>query len=71
MSEYQYKDQNAGTEPSDLSKESALHQASGLPNTEGAPQTTLQEVLARSGPIVSGSRRSVSRTTSLNSAVHP
>ena len=47
MSDYQYKDQNAGTEPSDLSKESALHQASGLPNTEGAPQATLHEVLAK------------------------
>src|ERR1700685_968232 len=47
MSEYQYKDQNAGTEPRDLSKVSALPQASGLPNAEGAPQTALQEVLAK------------------------
>ena len=46
MSEYQYKDQNAGTEPGGLSKVPALHQASGLPNAEGASQTTLQEVLA-------------------------
>jgi acyl carrier protein len=47
MSEYQHKDQNAGTEPSDLSKVSAVHQASGLPDAEGAPQATLHEVLAK------------------------
>jgi acyl carrier protein len=47
MSEYQYKDQNSGTELSDLSKGSALHQASALPNAEGAGRTTLQEVLAK------------------------
>jgi acyl carrier protein len=47
MSEYQHKDQNAGTERNDLSKLSALHQASGLPNAEGAAQTTLHEVLAK------------------------
>ena len=67
MSDYQYKDQNAGTEPSDLSKESALHQASGLPNTEGAAYKPLcRRCWHRSGPIVSGSRRSVSRTIYLN-----
>jgi acyl carrier protein len=47
MSEYQYKDQNSGTEPTDSSKVSAPEQASGLPNAEGAPQTTLREVLAK------------------------
>jgi len=41
-----YKDPNARTERSDLSKVPALLQASGLPNAEGAPQTILQEVLA-------------------------
>jgi acyl carrier protein len=45
MSEYHYKDQIA--EPgADLSKASALHGASGLPNVQDAPQTALQEVLS-------------------------
>ena len=72
MSEYQNKDQNAGTERNDLSKLSALHQASGLPNAQGAPRTTLQEVLAKVWADSLGIEKvAVSKTTSLNSAVLP
>jgi surfactin family lipopeptide synthetase C len=46
-SEYQYKDQRTATLSADLSKVSALEPAAGLPETQGAPQTTLQEVLSK------------------------
>jgi acyl carrier protein len=45
-SENHLKDQDAATQSANLSKVSALHPPSGLPNAQGAPQTTLQEVLA-------------------------
>ena len=45
--EYQDKNQNAATRSVDLPKASALHPASGLPDAQGAPQTTLHEVLSK------------------------
>jgi acyl carrier protein len=47
MSENHLKDQNAATQTADLSKVSDLHPASGLPDVQGAPRTTLQEVLSK------------------------
>src|SRR5580700_5417962 len=46
-SEYQDKNQNAATQRADLPKVSALHSASGLTDVQGAPKTTLQEVLSK------------------------
>jgi acyl carrier protein len=47
-SEYQYKDQKAATEPrADSTKVSVLPQVLGLSGAQGAPQNTLQEVLAK------------------------
>jgi acyl carrier protein len=46
-SEYQDKDQNTETRNADLSKVSALRPDSGLPDVQGAPKTTLQEVLSK------------------------
>jgi surfactin family lipopeptide synthetase C len=46
MSENHLKDQNAATQTADLSKVSALHPAS-VPDVQGAPRTTLQEVLSK------------------------
>src|SRR5580700_3013065 len=45
-SENHLKDQNAATQTADLSKVSALHPAS-VPDVQGAPRTTLQEVLSK------------------------
>jgi surfactin family lipopeptide synthetase C len=45
--EYQDKNQNAATQSADSSKVSALHPASGLPDVQGGPRTTLQEVLSK------------------------
>src|ERR1700728_711426 len=44
-SENHLKDQNAATQSADLPKASALHSA--LPDVQGAPKTTLQEVLSK------------------------
>jgi acyl carrier protein len=46
-SEYQDKNQNAATRSADSPKVSALDPASGLPDTQDAPQTTLHEVLSK------------------------
>jgi acyl carrier protein len=46
-SDYQDKDQNAATRSADLSEVSALHPVSGLSDVQGAPKTTLQEVLSK------------------------
>ena len=46
-SEYQDKNQNGATRSADLPKASTLHPASGLPDAQGTPQTTLQEVLSK------------------------
>jgi acyl carrier protein len=46
-SEYPDKNQNAASRSADLPKASALHPASGLPDAQGAPQTTLHEVLSK------------------------
>src|ERR1700722_8231137 len=46
-SENHLKDQNAATQSADLPKLSALHPAGGVPNVQGAPKTTLQEVLSK------------------------
>ena len=46
-SEDQDKNQNAATQRADLPKVSALHSASGLTDVQGAPKTTLQEVLSK------------------------
>jgi acyl carrier protein len=46
-SENHLKDQNAATQSADLPKVSALHPISGLPDVQGAPKNTLQEVLSK------------------------
>jgi acyl carrier protein len=46
-SENHLKDRNAVTQSADLPKLSAVDSAGGVPNVQGAPKTTLQEVLSK------------------------